>query len=52
MESQMADAGNIPTTNEIIHAADIVNNYATKAEVNKIVTDIDAVLDKINGEVV
>ena len=48
----MADEGNVPTFGEIIHAADIVNNYATKTELNTAIGDINAILDEINGEVV
>lgn len=48
----MADEGNIPTIGEIIHAADIVDNFATKTELNTAIGNINAVLDEINGEVV
>lgn len=48
----MADNGNPPTTGEIIHANDILNNYVTSTTFNNTIGNINTILDNINGEVV
>lgn len=46
------DNGNMPTTGQVIHANDILNNYVTNTTFNNTIGNINAVLDRINGEVI